>query len=258
MALSQEFELVVQSRPENLSRVADFIQQAAREFGLTEKETFSISMAVDEACTNIIEHAYAGQPEGHITIRCRQAGDECRVVIRDAGRPFDPSQIADPDVEAPLQDREIGGLGIFLMRQLMDEVQFQFDPNEGNILTMVRYRKLVRSRPAHGDKNVTTIEVRGRLDAMLAADLEGELARAQAMGKNRLIVDLGDVRYISSSGLRALMIALKQARRTGGDLKLVNLTPKVLEVFRMAGFHKLFEMHDDESHAVKAFEARTV
>jgi anti-anti-sigma factor len=246
-------EISIESRPENLARVADFITETAQEFSLSDKETFAVSMAVDEACTNVIEHAYAGNPEGRILISCQLTADECRVVIRDHGRPFDPADVAEPDIEAPLEDREAGGLGIFLMRQLMDVVDFQFDPHEGNVLTMVRYRKLVRSRPARADTGATTVEVRGRLDAALAVDLKAELERLVAAGKNRLIVDFAEVRYISSTGLRALLVALQQARRTGGDVKLISLMPRVAQVFRLAGFHQLFEMYGNEAQAANAF-----
>jgi anti-anti-sigma factor len=253
MPATRKFELTVESRPENLARIAEFVGQVAQEFNLSDKEAFAVSMAVDEACANVIEYAYAGNPQGRIFITCEQAGDDCRVVIRDRGRPFAPASVPEPDLEAPLETREVGGLGIFLMRRLMDVVDFGFDAHEGNVLTMVRHRRLVRSRPAHGDPSVTTVEVRGRLDAALAADLDAELQRLAGEGKSRLIVDLADVRYISSSGLRTLLGALKRARRAGGDLKLINLAPKVLQVFRLVGFHQLFEMYDDEAQTVKAW-----
>jgi anti-anti-sigma factor len=256
MPPNEQFELFIKSRPENLSRVAEFISQVAQELNLSDKEAFAISMAVDEACTNIMEYAYAGNPEGQIHITCEQAGDDCCVAIRDQGEPFDPASVPEPNLEAPLEEREAGGLGIFFMRQLMDEVQFQFDPQEGNVLAMVRHRRLVRHRPARTDARVTTVEVRGRLDAALAVDLDVELQRLADEGQHRLIVDFAEVRYISSSGLRILLMALKRARRAGGDLKLISLAPKVLQVFYLAGFHQLFEMYEDEAHAVRAFNTQ--
>jgi serine/threonine-protein kinase RsbW len=65
---------------------------------------------------------------------------ECgvRVVIRDWGTRFDPLAVPTPDVSAPLEERPLGGLGLYLMRQTMDEVGFRFDEDDGNILTMVK------------------------------------------------------------------------------------------------------------------------
>lgn len=253
MTEADQYSLTVRSRPENLSRIADFVHRVAHSWGLNERETFAVSMAVDEACTNIIEHAYRGE-EGPIEIVCRREGDDCRIVIRDWGHPFDPSKVPEPDLVAPLEEREVGGLGIFFMRRLMDEVHFSFDPDQGNVLTMVRRGRLVTSRPAHGHPQITVVEVRGRLDAELAARLEKELRAIQESGGHRLVVDMSGVRYIGSSGLRVLLGALKAARQHHGDIKLFALDPAVRQVFRVAGFHRLFDFCESEVDAIQALQ----
>jgi anti-anti-sigma factor len=253
MSEPEQYTLTVSSRPENLSRIADFVHRVAAAWGLNEREAFAVSMAVDEACTNIIEHAY-GTDEGPIEIACRREDDDCIIVIRDQGRPFDPFKIPEPDLEAPLEEREVGGLGLFFMRQLMDEVNFHFDPDLGNVLTMVRRGRLVTHRPAHRDPAITVVEVRGRLDAELASRLEEELEAVLESAGHRLLVDMSGVRYIGSSGLRVLLGALKAARRHHGDIKLFALDPAVLEVFRLAGFHHIFDFYESERDAIKALE----
>jgi anti-sigma regulatory factor (Ser/Thr protein kinase) len=94
-------------------------------------------MAVDEACTNIIEHAYGDAP-GDIHLGCRVAPGECVITIRDRGRPFDPESVPPPDLTCDLEDRRAGGLGLYLMRKLMDEVRFSFDPDKGNQVVMIK------------------------------------------------------------------------------------------------------------------------
>ena len=136
-----KFELLISSDIKNLSAVGDFVTSVARNLNLNEDETFAVQMAVDEACANVIEHAYAGQLNGEISIACRLVNQEMVVTIRDHGRAFDPQAVPRPDLTTPIEEREEGGLGLYLMDRLMDEVKFEFHPQRGNKLVM---RKKVR------------------------------------------------------------------------------------------------------------------
>jgi serine/threonine-protein kinase RsbW len=141
--MGQPQRLVVPGRFECLTEIADFITQAAREAGLNDDEVFHVEMAVDEACSNIIEHAYVAQG-GDIDLACTcPAAGQLKVVIRDSGQPFDPAEIPSPDVGPPaiLDDLNEGGLGLYFMRKLMDEVRFESVPGQGNILTMIKRTK---------------------------------------------------------------------------------------------------------------------
>ncbi len=106
-----------------------------------DSDTYSIELAIDEACTNIIEHAYQGENRGDIECTC-ESNDVClTVVIRDHGKPFDPSSVVTPNLDADIDKRVVGGLGVFLMKQSMDEVHFEALGEAGNVLTMVKLRK---------------------------------------------------------------------------------------------------------------------
>ena len=122
----------------NLDEIRDFVGDSARQIGFTEKEIYSIQLAADEASTNIIEHAYGGEGNGIIEIECSTENDELKIVMHDQGRSFDPSSVPEPNVKADLSERKIGGLGMYLMRQLMDEVYYVSLPGKGNILTMIK------------------------------------------------------------------------------------------------------------------------
>lgn len=124
----------------NLDEIRDFVAEAARQMGFSDKEIYSIQLAADEASTNIIEHAYAGVKDGKIEIDCSIADEELTIVMRDKGKSFDPSSVPEPNVKADLSERKIGGLGMYLMRKLMDEVSYESSPEVGNILTMVKRR----------------------------------------------------------------------------------------------------------------------
>jgi serine/threonine-protein kinase RsbW len=140
MAMEQRQQLIVPGHFECLTEITAFVTEAAREAGLNDDEVFHVEMAVDEACSNIIEHAYAVQP-GDIDLACScPAAGQFEVVIRDSGLPFDPPQVPPPNVNAPVDLDEIseGGLGLYFMRKLMDEVRFEYVPGQGNRLTMIK------------------------------------------------------------------------------------------------------------------------
>ena len=136
--MPQKFSLVVTSQVERLAEIADFIADAACACGLPDEQIHDVQMAVDEACTNVIEHAYRGKPDGTIDIVCERRGNEFVVTIQDFGARFDPKKIESPKTRDPLSKRRIGGLGLFFMRKLMDRVEFDFTSGRGNRLTMVK------------------------------------------------------------------------------------------------------------------------
>lgn len=122
--MTTEFELCVTSKLDNLVQIAEFVSGLAASWGMHDDDVFAVQMAVDEACTNSIEHAYGGRDDGQVHVCCFVEDDEFVVRITDFGESFDPTSVAPPDIDAPLEEREIGGLGLFLMRKLMDSVEF--------------------------------------------------------------------------------------------------------------------------------------
>jgi serine/threonine-protein kinase RsbW len=128
-------------RFESLAQIAEFVGQAAREAGWDEDQVYHVQMAVDEACSNVIEHAYGPEGQGNIQLSCciEDKGDLV-VTIRDNGKPFNPTAVPEPPVGADLENLSEGGLGLYFMRKLMDQVSFHFDEKNGNVLTMVKRR----------------------------------------------------------------------------------------------------------------------
>jgi serine/threonine-protein kinase RsbW len=142
--MEQPVRLVVPGRFDRLTDIAAFVTQAARTCGLNDDEVFHVEMAVDEACSNIIEHAYV-DCSGDIEIACRcPARGQFEVVLRDSGRPFDPEGVPVPEVGAvtDLDHLNEGGLGLYFMRKLMDEVRFESAPGQGNTLIMLKRTKI--------------------------------------------------------------------------------------------------------------------
>jgi anti-sigma regulatory factor (Ser/Thr protein kinase) len=123
-----------------LDEIREFVAQVALEGGFTEKEIYSLQLAADEAASNIIEHAYEGISDADIDITCNMRGDTLTITMHDSGRSFDPSKVKQPNLKADLSERQIGGLGLYLMRKLMDEVRYESNPKTGNLLTMTKRR----------------------------------------------------------------------------------------------------------------------
>lgn len=136
--MTPALNLNVPARGEQLAVIGDFVTAAARGAGFGERAVYHILAAVDEACANIIYHAYDFEGQGSIDVHCEIFRGDFVITLTDQGQPFDPTSIPTPDVNAPLDDRKEGGLGRYLMQQLMDGVTHQFN-HQSNILTMVKH-----------------------------------------------------------------------------------------------------------------------
>jgi anti-sigma regulatory factor (Ser/Thr protein kinase) len=123
---------------DKLDEIREFVGEAARRAGFSDKDIYAIQLASDEASSNIIEHAYAGAKGGKLEIELSVTSAELKIIMRDHGKSFDPSSVPEPNVKADLSERKIGGLGMYLMRKLMDEVSYETSPETGNTLTMVK------------------------------------------------------------------------------------------------------------------------
>jgi serine/threonine-protein kinase RsbW len=124
----------------NLEPIGNWIGKAAEQAGLDGSAVYAVQLAVDEACTNIIEHAYGGEDKGNIDLSTDVTESAFTIILRDHGKPFNPDLIPMPKTNLPLDEIQPRGLGLYLMRRMMDEVQFQFSSDQGNILRMVKHK----------------------------------------------------------------------------------------------------------------------
>jgi serine/threonine-protein kinase RsbW len=136
--MKQIAKLKVPAKLENVPLAMDCVRRAAQEAGIDKKMAYQIQVAVDEACANVVQHAYRDMEPGEMEISCYLDETQLVIHIRDWGRSFVPDKVPEPDVAAPLEERDLGGLGLFLIHQFMDDVQFKFDPEQGNELTMAK------------------------------------------------------------------------------------------------------------------------
>jgi anti-sigma B factor antagonist len=102
-------------------------------------------------------------------------------------------------------------------------------------------------------KRVAVMSVTGRVDSATAPELESKLHELVDGGKTHIVLDLKNVEYMSSAGLRAMVSTLKQVKRVNGDLRLANPSPRVEEVLRLAGLTSIFSIHPTQEEAVASF-----
>lgn len=138
--MSRSEQRVFPARFESLSAIDHFVADAARRAGFDRCTVYQVQLAVDEACSNIIEHAYHGAADKVIECSLDIAAGQLTITLHDYGEPFNPQSVPEPNVEASLEDRTGGGLGLYFIRHIMDDLQFEFDPERGNTLTMVKRR----------------------------------------------------------------------------------------------------------------------
>ena len=134
MTMAGRFAFTIEAEIGNIPLIADGIEDYLTSTGVNPAIIPDIQLAMDEAVTNIVKHGYRGQ-EGTITITC-SIGDRCiRIVIRDRAPAFNPLTVKDPDLSGDLADRVAGGMGIHLIRKVMDAVRYEYSGTE-NILTL--------------------------------------------------------------------------------------------------------------------------
>ena len=121
---------------EDIPRIVEFVVNWLQRTGL-DKYVFALETAVDEASTNVVKHTYGGKG-GFYQISCALTDADIVITIRDHGDKFDPGSVPLPEVDSQLEDRKVGGLGIYMMRKMMDRVDYSFIDGEGNRLELVK------------------------------------------------------------------------------------------------------------------------
>lgn len=120
----------------HLNAMLDFIENSVTELGFREPD-FHLRLACEEALMNIIKYAYPGKP-GQTEIICDRTANQLFLVqITDWGPPFNPLEAPKPEIDVPLDDRRVGGLGIFLIRRNMEHIDYKRQKN-ANVLTLIK------------------------------------------------------------------------------------------------------------------------
>lgn len=127
--------LVLPNDIETIPQLNEFIDLVAEEVGLDMSLTMSLNLAMEEAVVNVMDYAYPDGQKGNVDIEVTADQEWMTFVITDTGIAFDPTTKEDADTTLSAEERPIGGLGIFLVRQLMDDINYKREGNK-NVLTL--------------------------------------------------------------------------------------------------------------------------
>ncbi len=130
--------LVIRADLKEVHRVSEAIENAMQSGGFPEEAILDLQLAAEESVVNTIVHGYRGT-EGEVSVHIEVNSQSIRVRIEDHAPRFDPLSLPVPDMETDLAERPVGGLGIFLMRQMVDEAHYQYLDGK-NILTLIKVR----------------------------------------------------------------------------------------------------------------------
>lgn len=133
--MGEQNEIRVPAHRKYLSAIREFVSERAKSAGATPADIDSLVQAVDEAAANVIIHGYQDGP-GDIMIQVSPAVDSILVIISDTAPSFDPTQAPPPNINLPLEQRPVGGLGIHLIRHCVDELDYSIPANGGNRLVL--------------------------------------------------------------------------------------------------------------------------
>ena len=137
----ETFRLKLPAESENLDIIRRFIAGIAANMGFSDEDVYQTELAVDEASANVVKHAYV-QNEGdeeQIIVTVRRKSDRIVITIADRGKGFDPNQIEAPDMDRYLREMRKGGLGVHLIKTIMDEVDFRMQPGVRNEVKMTKF-----------------------------------------------------------------------------------------------------------------------
>lgn len=135
-----EKEIKISNNFKEIALISNFVEDLCNELALPPETTMNINLALEEAVANVIMYAYPPEEQHEILLKVAGNNEQLIFLLTDKGQSFDPTQVEEIDTTLPIEERQIGGLGIFLIRSIMNEVTYQRLDDE-NRLIMKKYIK---------------------------------------------------------------------------------------------------------------------
>jgi len=236
------------------------VQKLAQDQGLGEEVIDQLAMAVREITVNAVTHGNGYSKEKSVYFSVVSSPTQLSITIRDEGEGFNPDSIPDPTEGMNLF--KTSGRGLLLSRTFVDEITFRPGSPRGTEVVMVK----TISQPTNKEEEVSLSTNVRDVDGVTLVDLSGRITLGEGSGKLRdtvrevlgtgqkkIVLNLGDVGYIDSSGLGELVSSYTTASNQGAKVKLTNLQQKVNDLLQITKLYTVFEIFDDEASAILSF-----
>ncbi len=213
--------------------------------------THALALCVEELGSNIVNHAFGRRPDGAFDLALAEHGGVLELVLADQGPPYNPLDRPPPNLEGDLEDRDVGGLGLHLVKALADTVTYARAGSENRLTVRVRRQSAAplagHHSPAPGGapmpleiivthapapQDTATVKLVGSLDTETSDSLSHQLL--PLLDRCRiLVIDLERLHFLSSAGIRVISIARKRMREKSGAVLVVNMQPQIAKVFEI-------------------------
>jgi anti-sigma B factor antagonist len=261
MSYSRELHLTLESKLSSVDAAELIVQRLAQEGVFNEEQVEHLGIAVRESMVNAVTHGNAYSRNKSVRFSVVIGHGHFSVSVEDEGPGFDPDDVPDPLQQANLM--RVSGRGLLLMRAFFDEVSITRVKTSGTLVVMTKnYPEGQSEKEEEVSLNASTRLV----NAVAIVDLSGRITLGEGSGKLRdtireilgtgqkkIVLNLGDVSYIDSSGLGELVSSYTTASNQGAKLKLVNVQSKVHDLLQITKLYTVFDTFTDEATAVSSF-----
>jgi serine/threonine-protein kinase RsbW len=248
------FRMTIGAEPGGVARVSAAFARFAETNGLPAPVRRSLHVALDELLHNTVTYGFRDRGSGEVTVEVELRADRVAVTLTDDGVPFDPLGVPVPGPALPVAEQPIGGLGIHLVRRMMDEVSYHRQ-GDRNVVVLAKHLRGGRSMniTTRARNDVTVVAFAGNLDSNTSPEAQQALDAVLAGGGKKIVVDFSALDYISSAGLRVLLGTAKRLSGVGGALRLFGLNETVREVLEISGFSTILALYPSEDQALDRF-----
>jgi len=275
--------VLLRNQLSDLSVLDDVLDRFGQRGVLPQTTMSELRIVCDEILGNLIAYAYPDGGEHEIDVQLQMTGRRLVVTVSDDGIPFNPLTVAPPDTTRPLDERDVGGLGIHLVRSLVDDMRYRREGarNETTLVMAVGGRANLldegaraprfhhgadpgeRAQRQEGDddmeiqtrrvNDVLVVDLVGRLESRTAGPASTELNKIAQGDDRKVLLNVGGLEYVSSAGLRAIMVAAKLLQVNGGSALICGANATVKRVMEVSGFSSLLRLYDTEKEGLAAF-----
>lgn len=244
---AMEKEIIIGNNLSDITHITHFIQEMGSSLQVPSDVIMSISLALEEAIVNVIKYAYPSEEQHEIRLKIDVSPSGLHFLLIDTGNSFDITKKEEAWTASALEHHFVDSLGICLIYRIMDEVSYKSE-NGRNLLSMRKRINVEMGAEKTMKMNmckiegITIITLEGRLDTVNAREFESGIQSLLEGHSPNIIINCENLSYISSSGIRSLILLQKSVIRNNGSLFLEAMTPEIHKIFEMTGCSSIFSI----------------